>query len=96
MNFFMLLALDFGRFNREAMREHERFDAGMPFCRFLEYPSCWPAFQRVVDGSGGGLNVTGHAVYAADSDIMDRTQTHGYAETREAAMSAFAKSWRRE
>jgi hypothetical protein len=26
----------------------------------------------------------------------DRAPTHGYAETREAAMSAFAKSWRRE
>jgi hypothetical protein len=26
----------------------------------------------------------------------DRTPTHGYAETREAAMMAFAKSWRRE
>jgi hypothetical protein len=26
----------------------------------------------------------------------DRTPTHGYAETREAAMAAFAKSWRRE
>jgi hypothetical protein len=26
----------------------------------------------------------------------DRTPTHGYAETREAAMRAFAKSWRRE
>jgi hypothetical protein len=26
----------------------------------------------------------------------DRTPTHGYAPTREAAMSAFAKSWRRE
>jgi len=25
----------------------------------------------------------------------DRTPTHGYAETREAAMAAFAKSWRR-
>jgi hypothetical protein len=25
----------------------------------------------------------------------DRTPTHGYAETREAAMTAFAKSWRR-
>jgi hypothetical protein len=24
----------------------------------------------------------------------DRTPTHGYAETREAAMTAFAKSWR--
>jgi hypothetical protein len=26
----------------------------------------------------------------------DRTPTHGYAETREAAMTAFANSWRRE
>jgi hypothetical protein len=26
----------------------------------------------------------------------DRTPTHGYAETREVAMAAFAKSWRRE
>jgi len=26
----------------------------------------------------------------------DRTPTHGYAKTREAAMAAFAKSWRRE
>jgi hypothetical protein len=25
-----------------------------------------------------------------------RTPTHGYAATREAAMAAFAKSWRRE
>jgi hypothetical protein len=26
----------------------------------------------------------------------DRSPTHGYAETREVAMAAFAKSWRRE
>jgi hypothetical protein len=26
----------------------------------------------------------------------DRTPTHGYKPTREAAMAAFAKSWRRE
>ena len=26
----------------------------------------------------------------------DRTRTHGYEPTREAAMAAFAKSWRRE
>jgi hypothetical protein len=26
----------------------------------------------------------------------DRTPTHGYGATREAAMAAFAKSWRRE
>jgi hypothetical protein len=27
---------------------------------------------------------------------QDRTPTHGYGESREAAMAAFAKSWRRE
>jgi hypothetical protein len=27
---------------------------------------------------------------------QDRTPTHGYAATREAAMAAFAKSWRKE
>ena len=26
----------------------------------------------------------------------DRTPTHGYAESRKAAMTAFAKNWRRE
>jgi hypothetical protein len=29
-------------------------------------------------------------------DHEDRTPTHGYEPTREAAMAAFAKSWRRE
>jgi hypothetical protein len=28
--------------------------------------------------------------------VPDRNPTHGYAATREAAMAAFAKSWRRE
>jgi hypothetical protein len=28
--------------------------------------------------------------------MEDRTPTHGYAATREAAMAAFARSWRRE
>jgi hypothetical protein len=32
----------------------------------------------------------------AYSHLEDRTPTHGYAATREAAMAAFAKSWRRE
>ena len=32
----------------------------------------------------------------AYGDHEDRTPTHGYAETREAAMAASAKSWRRE
>jgi hypothetical protein len=32
----------------------------------------------------------------AYGDHEDRTPTHGYEATREAAMKAFAKSWRRE
>jgi len=30
------------------------------------------------------------------SQHEDRSPTHGYAENREAAMDAFAKSWRRQ
>jgi hypothetical protein len=33
---------------------------------------------------------------SASGHHEDRVPTHGYAETREAAMAAFAKSWRRE
>jgi len=32
----------------------------------------------------------------ADGHHSDRTPTHGFAVTREAALVAFAKSWRRE
>jgi hypothetical protein len=32
----------------------------------------------------------------ADGQDEDRPPTHGYEATREAAMAAFAKSWRRE
>jgi hypothetical protein len=31
-----------------------------------------------------------------DLDVLATAPTHGYAETREAAMAAFAKGWRRE
>jgi hypothetical protein len=61
-------------------------------------------FDVLADGA-----VVGHIFKAAASPVgspwmwtiafghhEDRTPTHGYAETREAAMAAFAKSWRRE
>jgi hypothetical protein len=32
----------------------------------------------------------------AYAHLEDRTPTHGYESTREAAMAAFAKSWRRQ
>jgi len=35
-------------------------------------------------------------LFVADRHHEDRTPTHGYEPTREAAMTAFAKSWRRE
>jgi hypothetical protein len=44
--------------------------------------------QRRSDRRGCGRWPFGHH--------KDRTPTHGYAETREAAMAAFAKSWRRQ
>jgi len=40
--------------------------------------------------------VVGRIMKAAFGYHEDRTPTHGYAATREAAMAAFAKSWRRE
>ena len=41
----------------------------------------------------------GRIAVAVDAGLRqheDRTPTHGYEATREAAMAAFAKSWRRE
>jgi hypothetical protein len=47
----------------------------------LKHPLCWPAFQRVVDGRGTfgvGLNVTGHAVYAAgDARLVGTVEDDG-------------------
>jgi hypothetical protein len=42
----------------------------------------------LVFGHHGGSQAFGHH--------EDRTPTHGYEPTREAAMAAFAKTWRRE
>jgi hypothetical protein len=46
--------------------------------------------RREEGESGKILNVD-----AAFGHHEDRTPTHGYADSREAAMAAFAKSWRR-
>jgi hypothetical protein len=46
-----------------------------------------PKARRSRRYHGGGGSVAQHE---------DRTPTRGYAATREAAMAAFAKSWRRE
>ena len=40
--------------------------------------------------------VVGRIMKAAAKPPEDRTPTHGYEATREAAMAAFANSWRRE
>jgi hypothetical protein len=53
--------------------------------------SCRPHLQ----GEGG----VGRFTLDVDASLRhheDRTPTHGYAATREDAMAAFAKSWRRE
>jgi hypothetical protein len=51
--------------------------------------------------TGSGRTDPRHPVYAkgrcdGHGHHEDRTPTHGYEPTREAAMAAFAKSWRRE
>jgi hypothetical protein len=46
------------------------------------------------------LGLRGHAsakkTAYPENDNLRRTPTHGYAATRDAAIAAFAKSWRRE
>jgi hypothetical protein len=52
--------------------------------------------ERMVAG-GGPIEVTHVRITdAGQRTHEDRTPTHGYAATREAAMAAFRKSWRRE
>ena len=51
-------------------------------------------FDVVANGEVVGRIMKVHA--APDGHHEDRTPTHGYAATREDAMAAFAKSWRRE
>ena len=46
-------------------------------------------YDVIADGAVVGRILKVHAA-------EDRTLTHGYAATREAAMATFAKSWRRE
>jgi hypothetical protein len=61
-------------------------------------------FDVLADGVVVGRILKAHAAPAGSPWMWtltfgyheDRTPTHGYAETREAAMAAFAKSWRRE
>jgi hypothetical protein len=49
--------------------------------------------NKIADRAGGPPLDVGEAATSADSV---KRAAHGYAETREAAMAAFAKSWRRE
>src|SRR5260221_290289 len=64
----------------------------------------WDDYDVLAGGRVGGQIVESAAApvgppwmgTAASGQHEDRTATHGYAETREAAMGAFAKSWRRE
>jgi hypothetical protein len=67
--------------------------------------SCRLAIQETVRTAGveaqiaGGRPIEVTRVRITDAGQRtheDRTPTHGYAATREAAMTAFGKSWRRE
>ena len=61
-------------------------------------------FEVLADGAVVGRIFKGHAAPVGSPWMWtllfghheDRSPTHGHAETREAAMAAFAKSWRRE
>jgi hypothetical protein len=61
-------------------------------------------FDVLADGAVVGRIFKANATPAATAWMWtlafghheDRMPTHGYAESREAAMTAFAKSWRRE
>jgi hypothetical protein len=61
-------------------------------------------YQVLADGIVVGRIFKAHAVPEGSPSMWtlayghhkDRTPTHGYEPTREAAMAAFAKSWRRE
>jgi hypothetical protein len=58
-------------------------------------------YDVLADGAVVGRIFKGHAAPVgapwtlAFGHHEDRTPTHGYADTREVAMAAFAKSWRR-
>jgi hypothetical protein len=51
---------------------------------------------RIMRAAADALEATPWLWTLAYGHHEDRTPTHGYAPTREAAMGAFAKSWRRE
>jgi hypothetical protein len=58
-------------------------------------------FNEHMEGDGETVGTPAARRIALDVDLgirrhEDRTPTHGYAVTREAAMAAFAKSWRRD
>ena len=70
----------------------------MPILRALNSASeaTHPA-SIVFAGGGGAIRSTASYLWTlAIGHHKDRTPTHGYEPTREAAMAAFAKSWRRE
>jgi hypothetical protein len=51
---------------------------------------------RIMRAAADALEATPWLWTLAYGHLEDRTPTHGYEPTREAAMAAFAKSWRRE
>jgi len=50
----------------------------------------------VVNYDKGFAEMLQRPAFRKSPPTADRTPTHGYEATREAAMAAFAKSWRRE
>jgi hypothetical protein len=60
--------------------------------------NCQNGYEQRRDHDGGRISAQVEKT-SSDTHLWsseDRTPTHGYEPTREAAMAAFAKSWRRE
>jgi len=82
----------------------ERASAWMVCCSSAPQQAAHDNFDVLADGAVVGRILKIHAAPVGSPWMWtlafghheDRTPTHGYAETREAAMAAFAKSWRRE
>ena len=75
-------------------RPTTRYFAGCCLC--LGYSGNWPRrkkHRRAATCAGVIDKLLGYAL--AFGHHEDCTPTHGYAKTREAAMAAFAKIWRR-
>jgi hypothetical protein len=66
-----------------------------PTINFFRYLWAWRSVRATANATEATAPEATEAATAATAHVAG-TATHGYEATREAAMAAFAKSWRRE